>query len=54
MEKEEVKSKSTFMVAIAEFSIRAIVSRANDEGIKRENIVSLLKEGNQYILVYYK
>lgn len=51
-EKEEVKS--TYMTAFAENSIRAIVERANELEIKKEYIVSLLKEGNQYFLVYYK
>lgn len=51
-EKEEVKS--TYMTAFAENSIRAIVERANELEIKRENIVSLLSERGQYVLVYYK
>lgn len=51
-EKEEVKS--TYMIAFAENSIRAIVERANELEIKRENIVSLLSERGQYVLVYYK
>lgn len=51
-EKEEVKS--TYMTAFAENSIRAIVERANELGIKREDIVSLLSERGQYILVYYR
>lgn len=46
--------KSYAMTAFGELSIRDIVLRANEEGIKRENIVSLLKENGQYILVYYK
>lgn len=50
-EKEEVKST---MTAFAENSIRAIVERANELEIKRENIVSLLSERGQYVLVYYK
>ena len=36
-EKEEVKA--TYMTAFAENSIRAIVERANELEIKRENIV---------------
>lgn len=52
-EKEEVKA--TYMTAFAENSIRAIVERANELEIKRENIVSLLiSERGQYVLVYYK
>lgn len=51
-EKEEVKS--TYMTVIVGNSIRAIVERANELEIKRENIVSLLSERDQYVLVYYK
>lgn len=51
-EREEIKS--TYMTAFAENSIRAIVEKANELGIKRENIVSLLSERGQYVLVYYK
>lgn len=47
--KEEPK-----MTAFGELSIRDIVSRVNEEGIKREDIVSLMKDNGQYILVYYK
>ena len=42
------------MTAIAANTIREIVKTANEEGIKRENIVSLLKENSQFVLVYYK
>ena len=31
-----------------------IVKDANDEGIKKEDIVSLLKENGQFVLVYFK
>lgn len=42
------------MTAIAANTIREIVKIANEEGIKREDIVSLLKENGQFVLVYYK
>lgn len=42
------------MVAINASTIRGIVKKANTEGIKREDIVSLNKEEEQYVLVYYK
>lgn len=53
-EEKEVKAKSTYMTAFAELSVRAIAERVNREEIKKESIVSLLKEGGQYVLVYYK
>ena len=42
------------MTAMAADTIREIVRTANEEGIKREDIVSLLKENSQFVLVYYK
>lgn len=42
------------MTAMAVNTIREIVKTANEEGIKREDIVSLLKENDQFVLVYYK
>lgn len=42
------------MTAMAANTIREIVKTANKEGIKREDIVSILKENGQFVLVYYK
>ena len=42
------------MTAIVADTIREIVRVSNEEGIKREDIVSLLKENGQFVLVYYK
>ena len=42
------------MTAIAANTIREITRAANEEGIRREDIVSLLKENSQFVLVYYK
>lgn len=42
------------MAAIVANTIREIVKTANEEGIKREDIVSLLKENSQFVLVYYR
>lgn len=53
MAKEEKKEESSYMVAIDRFTIRGIVQAANDLEIKREQIVSLVKQGEQYVLVYY-
>ena len=35
-------------------TMRGIVTEANSLKIKKENIVTLFKEGDQYMLVYYK
>ena len=42
------------MAALTANTIREIVRTANEEEIKREDIVSLLKENGQFVLVYYK
>lgn len=42
------------MAALAAMTIREIVKTANEEEIKRDDIVSLLKENGQFVLVYYK
>ena len=42
------------MTALTDITIRGIVRSANEEGIKREDIVSLLKENGQFVLIYFK
>ena len=42
------------MTALTGTTIRDIVRSANEEGIKREDIVSLLKENGQFVLVYFR
>lgn len=41
------------LTAITAPTIRGIVQIANKLSIKREDIVTLTKEGNQHILIYY-
>lgn len=41
------------MKVIWGMNVRHIINLANEKNIKKEDIVSLLKEGGQYILVYY-
>lgn len=50
----ETKIVHQIMTAIAANTIREITRAANEEGIRREDIVSLLKENGQFVLVYYK
>ena len=45
---------SQIMTALTATTIRGIVNSANGVGIKREDIVSLLKENGQFVLVYFK
>ena len=42
------------MTALTDITIRGIVRSANEEGIKREDIVSLLKENGQFVLIYFR
>lgn len=42
------------MAALTDTTIRGIVRSANEKGIKRENIVSLLKENGQFVLIYFR
>lgn len=46
--------KTQVMTALTATTIRGIVNSANEIGIKREDIVSLLKENGQFVLVYFK
>lgn len=42
------------MTAMTNDTIRGIVKAANEEEIKREDIVSLLKENGQFVLIYFR
>ena len=41
------------LTALAAPTIRELVAIANKYGIKREDIVTIIKENGQYILVHY-
>ena len=47
------KSKSKIMTAITSSTVRGIIRKANEKTIKKEDIVSLVKEYTQYILIFY-
>lgn len=59
-EREQVKIPRTsskvnqIMTVLTGVTIRGIVNAANEEGIKKEDIVSLLKENGQFVLIYFK
>ena len=42
------------MTALTDTTIRGIVRSANEEGIKKGDIVSLLKENGQFVLIYFR
>lgn len=50
---ESTVKNGKVMTAITAPTIRAIVNSANELSIKREDIITLTKESNEYILVYY-
>lgn len=50
---EENKEKK-IMLAIVAKNMRDLVSKANKEGVQREDIVSILPEGDQFVLTYYR
>lgn len=60
-EREQVKiprtkkiNSSNAMTVLTGVTIRGVVKAANEEGIKKEDIVSLLKENGQFVLIYFK
>ena len=42
------------MTALTDATIRGIVRSANEKGIKKEDIVFLLKENGQFVLIYFR
>ena len=42
------------MTALYNTTLRGIVKDANEEGVKREDVVTLLKENGQFVLIYLK
>ena len=41
------------MTAIAALTIRELVNIANEYGIKREDVVTIVKDNGQYVLIHY-
>lgn len=50
---EENREKK-IMLAIVAKNMRDLVSKANKEGVQKEDIVSILPEGDQFVLTYYR
>ena len=42
------------MTALYNTTLRGIVKDANEEGVKREDVITLLKENGQFVLIYFK
>lgn len=41
------------MTAIAALTIRELVNTANEYGIKREDVITIVKDNGQYVLIHY-
>ena len=41
------------MTAIATLTIRELVNIANKYGIKREDVITIVKDNGQYVLIHY-
>lgn len=50
----KTKTVQKTMTVFVATTIREIVKSVNEEGIKKEDIVSLFKDNGQFILIYYK
>ena len=50
----EENRENKIMLAIAAKNMRDLVSQANKEGVQREDIVSIIPEGDQFVLTYYR
>ena len=55
---EEIKEPKNLevpkiMTAIAALTIRELVNIANEYGIKREDVVTIVKDNGQYVLIHY-
>ena len=44
---------SKIMTAIAATTIRELVIMSNNYGIKREDVVTIIKDNGQFVLIYY-
>ena len=60
-EKKEIKKTTKKVTDVSQkmrilvvTNIAEVVKYVNEEGIKKEDIISLLKDNGQWMLVYYK
>ena len=58
MEEKKIKktNKNTlkYMTASGARTIRDLVKIANDQNIQKEDIVTIMKEADQYLIIYYR
>lgn len=46
--------KNKSMVAIYDFNLRNLIKNANELHIQKDDIVSLMKDHESYVLIYYE
>lgn len=49
-----MKNTRQKLTALSTMSLRDLVDKINERGILKENIVSIMKENDAFILFYYK
>lgn len=49
-----MEEKNKILLAATAKQLRDLVLFVNQEGIKREDIVQIFQESNQYIMLYFK
>lgn len=52
IQEEEVMDKSMMKVLVSP-TLRELVRAANEAGVSREGVVSIMRDGGQFTLVYY-
>jgi len=49
MEKQEQK-----LTALSSMTLRGLIQKVNDAEVKKENVISILKDNESFIMLYYK
>jgi len=52
--RDEMKERGQRMAALSSMTLRSLISRANELGIRHEDVVSVVRESEAFILLYYK
>jgi len=49
-----MKEETQRMAALSSMTLRNLISKVNELGIQKEDIVKVVKEGESFFLLYYK
>lgn len=47
-------SAKRILCAMSASSVRLLISGANREGIQRDDVIGIYREGDEFVLVYYR